>query len=205
MVNTEDFLSAHHEDIIGEVFNMCLGSSTMAMHTMLGKTVNITTPDVSVIRKDDFHLPMKGPAMAVEIHYVEGLQGRNLLIMEKEDIRKILEIMMMTEFDPENFEVDEIGESAICELMNQMMGMASTSMSRFLEMTVNISIPETYRVRDEESFKQHYFSEDDVLLIVGFDITIEETLQSKFYNIMSFSFAKDLLAFIEAVQKKHED
>ncbi len=204
MINTEDFLTARQKDVIGELFNMSLGSSTMAMYAMLERKVIITAPDVLVTETKDFH-PLSGETMmAVDIQYIEGLHGRNLLILKNDDIRRMLEIMLMTEIDPDNFVIDEIGESAICELMNQMMGMASTSMARFLETPVDISTPETYEIRDEALFKEHYFRNDEILLIVAFDIIIENTLKSEFYNIMSLDFARELLELVDRVERKQQ-
>ena len=197
MLKAEDFFTPEQIDILGETYNISLASSTKAINLMLDRIVNINTPSVEVLKSDDFHFQNLENALAVEVNYVEGLIGRNLMILKKEDIRKILEIMMMTELDPATFEIDEIGESAVCELMNQMMGSAATAMSNFINMAVNISTPKTIPIINELLFKSAYFEKGEIIVIVRFNMHIENLLDSEFYNIMKLDFAKDVIRFVE--------
>ena len=48
---------------------------------------------------------------------------------------------MGTEISDEEFEFNDLTISAVCEVMNQMMGAASTALSDFLGRSVNISTP----------------------------------------------------------------
>jgi flagellar motor switch protein FliN/FliY len=202
MTKTEDFFSPEQIDTLGEVYNISLGSSSKAINLILDKKVKITEPRVHVMTVDEFHFADQGYNLAVEINYVEGLKGRNLLLLKKNDVRKILEIMMMSEFDEETFELDEIGESAVCELMNQMMGAAATSMSNFLEMHVDISVPVIYRIMNEMLFKREYFEKGQLLALVEFDLAVQDTFESEFYNIVPIDFADDVVNFAEAVNRK---
>ncbi|MGN1351055.1 MAG: chemotaxis protein CheC [Anaerovoracaceae bacterium] len=204
MTKTEDFFSAEETDILGETFNISLGSSSKAINMILDRPVSITEPHVEVLMADEFHLSELEYVLAVEITYVRGLKGRNLLLLKKNDIRKILEIMMMTEFDEATFEIDELGESAVCELMNQMMGAAATSMSTFLDMAVDISTPATYRIVNETLFKREFFERGQILTMVKFDIDIEDTLKSEFYNIMTYEFASDVVKLARAANNKSQ-
>jgi flagellar motor switch protein FliN/FliY len=201
MPKTEDFFSPEQIDTLGEVYNISLGSASKAISLILDRKVRITEPRVSVLTVDEFHFLDQEYVLAVDINYVEGLKGKNLLLLKKNDVRKMLEIMMMSEFEEEAFEIDEIGESAVCELMNQMMGAAATSMSNFLDMTVDISIPVVYRIINEMLFKREYFDKGQILALVEFDINIKDTLQSEFYNIMSLEFADEVIRFAEATNK----
>lgn len=201
MAKTEMFFTPDEIDVLGETFNISLGSSSKAINLILDRIVTINEPAVSVATVDEFHLSELEYVLAVEITYVKGLKGRNLLLLKKQDIRKILEIMMMSELDEETFEIDEIGESAVCELMNQMMGSAATAMSNFMDMTVDISTPKTYRILNEMLFKREYFEKGQLLVLVKFDIEIEGTLKSEFYNIMSLDFAKEIISFAQAANQ----
>ena len=49
----------------------------------------------------------------------------------------------------EDFELDEINISAVCEVMNQMMGASATALSEFLGRMVNISTPISFEVENE--------------------------------------------------------
>ncbi len=143
-------------DAIGEIMNISLGASATAVSTMLSTIVNITTPIASVLRKDEFEFKRLEPAIGVEIDYVEGLEGKNIMMFRREDVRIIVNTMMGEETSSEDFELDELHISAICEVMNQMMGASATALSEFLGMIVNISTPKSFEIGEPEDFKDKY-------------------------------------------------
>ena len=132
-------------DAIGEISNISLGSSATAISNMLDHRVDITTPSVSVVNAEDFELGSIEPAIGVEIKYVTGLEGSNIMLLKMSDIKVIVDILMGTETSDEEFELNELSLSAACEVMNQMMGAAATALSDFLGRVVNISTPQTDR------------------------------------------------------------
>lgn len=181
-------------DAIGEMMNISLGSSATAVSNMLDHRVEITTPRVSVVNKAEFTLGEIDPALGVKIEYVEGLQGSNIMLLKKSDVKVIVEILMGTEIPDEEFELGDLTISAVCELMNQMMGAASTAMSDFLGYLVNISTPEPFELDDLEKFKQEHLPTDsENMVIVRFFLKIDNILESEFMNVMSVSLAQELL------------
>jgi flagellar motor switch protein FliN/FliY len=202
MLDRSLFFTDEQIDELGEAFNISLGASSSTVYMTLGRQVNITAPDVQVSSRVDFELPSNDYMMAIEVNYIEGLYGKNVLLLKKEDVRKMLEIMMMMEMEPETFEIDEIGESAMSELMNQMMGAAATGMSRFFDMVVNISTPTVIRIENIEVFKQSYFKDEDVLVTARFGFEVADTFNSDFLNIMSLDFAEDMLANVQKLKDK---
>jgi len=180
-------------DAIGEIMNISLGASATAVSTMLGTAVNITTPIVKVLNRSEFEFRKLEPAVGVEIAYVKGLEGKNIMMFSRNDVRIIVGMLMMEEIPEEEFEMDEMNRSAICEVMNQMMGSSATALSEFLGTTVDISTPVSFEVEDETSFKDNYFPEGETRVVVRFSLEIEGKLQSEFMNIMSTELAKRLL------------
>ncbi len=186
-------------DAIGEIMNISLGASATAVSTLLGNTVHITTPVVRVLRNQEFDFRRLEPAVAVEIAYVEGLDGSNVMMFSRNDVRIIVGMLMGMEIPEETFELDEINRSAICEVMNQMMGSSATALSEFLGMTVNISTPKAFEVASEEEFREKYFvATDGSKVVVSFDLEVEGKLKSEFLNIMSEDLAKRLLKPFQA-------
>lgn len=193
------------KDALGEMMNISLGASATAMSTLLGSTVNITTPVVRVLTRDQFEFKKLEPAVGVEIAYVEGLEGSNIMMFSRNDVRIIVSTLMGQDIPMEQFEMDEINRSAICEVMNQMMGASATAMSEFLKMTVNISTPVSFEIEDEQSFKEKYFPADTPMAAVGFTLEIVGKLESEFLNIMPLSLAKRLLEpFADTLKKAQE-
>jgi flagellar motor switch protein FliN/FliY len=182
-------------DALGEMMNISLGSSATAVSNMLDHRVDITTPKVTVVALDDFTLGELDPALGIEIKYVEGLEGSNIMLLRRNDVKVIVDILLGTEMPEEEFELNELTISAVCELMNQMMGAASTAMSDFLGYPVNISTPEPFELNDVEKFKEeHLPTHKDQLVVIRFKLTIEDALESEFMNVISVDLAKELLA-----------
>lgn len=180
---------------IGEIMNISLGSSATAVSNLLDHRVDITTPTVTIVDVKDFELGDIEPAVGVEIKYVSGLDGSNLMLLRMNDIKVIVDILMGTDTPMEDFVLDELSLSAVCEVMNQMMGAASTALSDFLGRVVNISTPETFDVYDQEAMKRERMPvEEGPIVVVRFALSIEDQLQSEFMNVISVELAKELVA-----------
>lgn len=180
-------------DAIGEIMNISLGASATAISTMLDTRVDITTPFVRVVTKKDFSFSNLQPAVGVEINYISGLNGNNVMLLKRADVKTIIELLMGMEIPDEEFELDEMNVSAICEVMNQMMGASSTALSEFLGKTVNISTPQSFEIANEDEFKDIYFEDEEQKVVIGFTLTIDEKMESEFVNVMSVSLAKELV------------
>ena len=180
-------------DALGEMMNISLGASATAMSTLLGSTVHITTPRVKILTRDQFEFKKLEPAVGVEIAYVEGLEGSNIMMFSRNDVRIIVGTLLGEEIPDDKFELDEINRSAICEVMNQMMGASATALSEFLKFTVNISTPVSFEITDAEGFKNKYFPEAIPMVVISFILEIEGKLKSEFLNIMPEKLAKRLL------------
>lgn len=181
-------------DALGEVMNISLGSSATAVSNMLDHRVQITTPKVSVSDVESFSLGELQPAIGVEIRYISGLEGSNIMLLKRSDVKVIVDILMGSETPDDEFELNDLTISAVCEVMNQMMGAASTALSDFLGKPVNISTPESFELTDFDQFKQDHFPADDGrCVIVAFSLNIEGVLESRFINVMSMKLARELL------------
>ena len=180
-------------DAIGEIMNISLGASATTVSTLLGAKVNITTPVVQVKTKEGFDFHDLEPAVGVEISYIEGLNGKSVMLFSRNDVRIIVSMMMGAEIPEEDFVMDEINASAIREVMNQMMGSSATALSEFLGTTVNISTPLSYEIEDGNVFKDKYFDGSGENVVIRFTLEIEGKLKSEFINIMSVDLVKRLL------------
>ena len=192
----EDIIFSPMEiDAIGEIMNISLGSSATAASNMLDHRVDITTPRVSVVNVEDFSLGKIEPAVGVEIKYVCGLEGSNIMLLKRSDVRAITDILLMTETPDEEFELNELSISAVCEVMNQMMGSSATALSDLLGRMVNISTPESFELHDLDKVKEEHFPvTSGPVVVVRFNLKIEGVLDSEFMNVMSVELGKELIA-----------
>ena len=198
--------SAFEIDAIGEILNISLGASATAVSTMLNARVDITTPVVRVLTKSEFEISNLEPAVGVEITYIAGLSGSNIMLLKKHDVKVIVDMLMGTETPEEDFELNELNISAICEVMNQMMGASATALSEFLSKTVNISTPTSFEIEDVGDFKEKYYHDEDLMVVVGFNLKIADQMASEFINVMPPALAKELVAgFFPQVDSEPEE
>lgn len=137
------------KDLLGEIGNISMGSASTALSTIIGKMVNITTPRVSVTTLNEMKENFDVPIIAVEVEYIEGLVGANLLLIKITDAVVIADLMMGGDGTRKAEELSEIEISAVSEAMNQMIGSSATSLSQMLNMPINIS-PPTAAVWDQK-------------------------------------------------------
>ena len=191
----QNIFSPMEIDAIGEIMNISLGSSATAVSNMLDHRVDITTPSVSVVPIEEITLGELEPAIGIEIKYVSGLEGSNIMLLKRHDVKTIVEILMGTEISDEEFEFNDLTISAVCEVMNQMMGAASTALSDFLGRSVNISTPQSFTLDDLDQFEREHFQYDSGMVVVAkFMLSIENVLKSEFVNVMSVDLARELIA-----------
>ena len=185
--------SAFEIDAIGEILNISLGASATAVSTMLNARVDITTPVVRVLSKEEFEISNLEPAVGVEITYIAGLSGSNIMLLKRHDVKVIVDMLMGMETPEEEFELNELNISAICEVMNQMMGASATALSEFLGKVVNISTPSSFEIGNVDDFKEKYYDNDEYMVVVGFTLKIADQLESEFINVMTPDLAKELV------------
>ena len=183
-------LTEMEKDVIGEVMNISMGAAATAMSTILDKKVNITTPRIETIMIDEFEFSYLEPVIGVLIKYVEGIDGTNILLLKEDDLKKILGHLLS--MDPsEMVELDEISVSAICEIMNQMMGSAASALASFLGQVVNISPPEI--LDTTENVKQLFSLNGDLLVSIKFNLSIDGLVESEFISAMDPQLAKEIV------------
>lgn len=186
-------LSEEERDALGEVGNICMGTSATTLSTLLGKKVNITTPHVKVAQNVLDLGNYKKPYVAVEVSYTSGVDGYNILLMKNEDVLIITDLLMGGSGDVDfSEEIGELQLSAISEVMNQMVGSASTSLSTILLMPVNISPPRTKKIVLETEDIHDLICGQDTTIAIRFSMEIEGVLESELLQIMPFDFGRKL-------------
>ena len=191
-VNQTFDLNEMEKDVIGEVMNISMGAAATAMSTILDKKVSITTPRIETLLIEEFEFSQLEPAIGVLIKYVEGISGTNILLMKEEDFKKILGHLLSV--DPaEMTEFDEISVSAICEIMNQMMGSAASALASFLGHPVNISPPEIVDLSKKEGVKSLFSLAGGSLVSIKFNIDIEGLFESEFISAMDPGLAREIV------------
>ncbi|MBP1561795.1 MAG: flagellar motor switch protein FliN [Oscillospiraceae bacterium] len=183
------------KDAIGEIMNITMGSAATAASNMLSAKVWITTPQVSIVKASEMAFPELEPSIMVRIQYTQGVSGQNVLVLKQNDVQLILnQLMGLPPEVTDDFQFDEMNISAVCEVMNQMMGASATALSEIIETTVDISTPEAI-VQDGNNTVQseiYNIADNDYICTVKFDLTIDGVIKSEFISVLTIELAKEM-------------
>ncbi len=186
-------LSSEDKDALGEIGNICMGTSATTLYALLGQKVSITTPKVEETTWDEVSKMFDKPYIAVKVQYTEGLKGFNLLILKEDDAKIITDLMMGGDgFGNIQAEFSELHLSAISEAMNQMVGSSSTSLSSMFEKRVDISPPEPSLIGVAEDNSKIRIDKDSNIVVILFSLKVGELIDSEIMQIMPISFAKEM-------------
>lgn len=188
------YFTPEEVDALGEIGNICMGNSATTMHTLIGRKVTITTPTVEIYRTDKVVSPGGSPYLAISVEFIEGVYGKNLLILKDYDAALITDLLMGGEgqVDKSNIVLTEIHLSAVSEVMNQMIGAAATAMSNMMGDGINITPPSIDRMEPDQNVGRFLEGATPVVRI-SFDMEIEGLLKSKLLQIMTIDMAKELI------------
>ncbi len=192
-IDLDNLLSPIEQDAIGEIGNITFGSAATALSTLLGKKVDITTPQVSAITRNQFQEEFPIPHVAVHVRYVDGFEGINSLVIKTHDAQVIADLMLGGEGNPANEELNEIHISAVQEAMNQMMGSSATSMSTIFNRMVNISPPgiDILDVANDSGVSN--IPLEDTFVKISFRLKIGDLIDSTIMQLLTVPFAKELV------------
>lgn len=201
----EDKITDIEMDLLGEIGNISMGSASTALSTIIGSTVNITTPQVSITTLKKLRDTFEVPNIALEVKYTSGIIGGNLLVMKIPDAVVIANLMMGGDGRiEEKSELTEIEESAVSEAMNQMIGSAATSMATMFSREVNISPPVSKIWKDNSMPLCETIKEDEDIIEVSFKLTIGDLVDSNIMQILPIKTAKKIVSIMMGQEEKGE-
>ena len=190
----DQVLTNEQIDTLGEIANISMGNSATTLSMMVNKKVDITTPNVSVIKRSETLDDYEKTCIFVQIHYVKGLTGNNVLILKENDVKVMTDLMMGGDGTNTDGDISDLHLSAASEAMNQMMGAAATSLSMMLSVPTDISTPIVNRI-DVDSvkiFEKSFETEYDNFVKIAFRMTIENLIDSTMVQLYPVQFAREM-------------
>ncbi|AXI01256.1 flagellar motor switch phosphatase FliY [Sporosarcina sp. PTS2304] len=193
-ININDYLTEMEQDALGEVGNISFGSSATALSALLGQKVDITTPTLTIINRDEIDQEFKHPYVAIKVEYTEGLSGANLLVIKQSDAAIIADLMLGGDGTAPNEELGDIHLSAVQEAMNQMMGSSATSMSTIFNKKVDISPPTIDLMNIQLDQGTEHIPAHNLLIRVSFNLKVGELIDSNIMQLFPLEFGKKLVS-----------
>ncbi|WP_242971956.1 flagellar motor switch phosphatase FliY [Haloimpatiens massiliensis] len=194
----EEYFTETEKDLLGEVGNISMGSASTALSTILNQAVNITTPQVSTTTLRKLRETFEVPNICLEVKYISGITGENLLVMKVSDAAVIASLMMGGDgIVPEDISsLSEIEESAVSEAMNQMIGSAATSMATMFGREVNISPPKSRIWNENTETLTESVKDDEEIIKVAFKLTIGDLVDSEIMQILPLETGKKIVGIM---------
>lgn len=185
-------LTSVEMDTLGEIGNISFGSSATTLSTLLNQKVEITTPSVTVVKKEEIVKGYTFEPVSIQVNYIEGFSGNNVFVIKARDASVIADIMIGGDGTNPSDELDEIHLSAVQEAMNQMMGTAATSMSTIFDKKIDISPPSILVGTDGSPDIKKFFQED-AYVQVSFRLMVGDLIDSNMMQIIPIDFAKEMV------------
>jgi len=192
--NDNTIIGDMEKDALGEVANISMGTAATTLSSLLGKKVEITTPQVELTSKQQFREDYPRPYVVINVKYTSGLEGSNLLIITAKDAGVISDLMMGGTGENPPEELSELHISAVSEAMNQMMGSASTSMSTVLDKRIDISPPVLDLIDFQKQNVRFYDNvSEEKIIKISFRMVIQGLVDSELMQLIPYKFAKKML------------
>ena len=185
-------ISQENADIIGEIANICIGNAATTLSLILGKSTNITAPNVEVLKKED--TLCNDERILIKVPYTKGLDGTNLLIIRLNDALVIANLMMGGDgTNVSGMSLDEMTLSAISEAMNQMCGTIATSISALLNEPTDIGFP-LINSKDKKTFEipDELCNGTDIVKVT-FKLTVGDLIDSDLLQLYPLSIVKQII------------
>jgi chemotaxis protein CheC len=140
-------LSDAEIDVLREVANMGAAHAATALSTMIGSSIMISVPRVTVLQVEDV-LPVvssdEEPVAAVLLHMLGDLTGRTLLVFPCVAARRLAEMLTQREASG-SAELEELDQSAVMEVGNILSSAYMNALAEFLGMML-IPSPPTLKI-----------------------------------------------------------
>lgn len=192
-----DVLSDMEKDALGEIGNISMGSAATTLSVLLGHKVNITTPSVSLDTMNSIKDQYPMPYLVVEVGYVIGINGNNILAIQAADASIIADLMMGNDGTNPQEELNEIHMSAVGEAMNQMMGTVATSLSTMFNKKIDISPPKVNLIDlGGEDDITDLMNNDETVVKISFRMEVDGLIDSGIMQILPVDVAKEMVSIL---------
>jgi flagellar motor switch protein FliN len=197
-------LTNKEKDMISEIGKSSMESAAKTLEMITGQTVTITSPVLSISSLTELKESLDLPYLALEVKYISGIEGINLLIHRAKDAQVIASLMMGGDGKTIGEELTEIDESAVSEAMNQMIGSSATTMSGILGRSINISPPISKVWKDNSAVLLEGIEDDAKLIKVSYTMKIGDLVDSNIIQLLSFETGKGIADIMASKEKKAE-
>ena len=185
-------LTQEELDQLSEVATLSLGATSSVVQVLLNKEIEINLDQIRAMSFNELASESGDEEFVVaKIAYVEGFDGNSYLMIKKDISALIGDLMMGGEGVGAEFQ--EMHISAVGEMMNQMMGKTTTSLSEIFKKRVDISPPEVLLVNYKDGPPAlPDFSANAGFLKIGYNLVIGDVAETEMIQLLPIDFAQSM-------------
>lgn len=177
-------------DQLAEVAKISLGATSSVVQVLLNKEISIDLEQIRVVNFGE--LAAEGGSeefVIAKIAYIEGFDGNSYLLLKKTISALIGDLMMGGSGVDAQFQ--EMHVSAVGEMLNQMMGKTTTTLSEHFKKRVDISPPEVLLINfNDGPPAMPDFSENAAFLRIGYGLKIGDLAETEMVQLLPAAFAQ---------------
>jgi flagellar motor switch protein FliN/FliY len=183
-------LTQEELDQLSEVATLSLGATSSVVQVLLNKEIEINLDQIRAMSFNELASESGDEEFVIaKIAYVEGFDGNSYLMIKKGISALIGDLMMGGEGVGAEFQ--EMHISAVGEMMNQMMGKTTTSLSEIFKKRVDISPPEVLVVNYKDGPPAlPDFSTNAGFLKIGYNLVIGDVAETEMIQLLPIDFAQ---------------
>jgi len=199
--NVADLISQEAIAQLSEIAKLSLGATSSVVQMLLNKPVEINLEQIRVIGYDTLVSESGDEEFIIaKIAYVEGFDGNSYLLLKKQ-IAAIIGDLMMGQ-DGTNAQFQDMHKSAVGEMMNQMMGKTTTTLSEVFKKRVDIAPPQVEMVTFSVTPPpMPDFGSDAHFLRIGFRVKIGDIIETEMIQLQPIDFARLMASELTKPQK----
>ena len=185
--------TVEQENVLGEIGNIFIDTSTTALFAMLGQEVAISAQQISVIKWEDVPKSYYRPCVGVLVKYADSLHGTNVFLMKSRDAKIIASLLMGKDGEIVGEVVSKADLSAISEAAAQIISSAFVPLMSLIKEKNEMKPPITFEMdlKAKEMPESLDFG-DEYAVCVQFVMRIGSLIDSKIMQLLPLRFAKKL-------------
>ena len=193
----ERFTDAQIDGLL-EVLNLAMSSAASALGTLVGKTVNITSPDAAEMSIEDIKNELTAPCVIIDFPFEAGLEGNSVLVFKERELAVLNNLL--NELGPEDGLLDlgdNLADTHMGEALNKMLSFAASAMSEAFGEVVTVKPAHMERlVPAEQDFIAPSLQGVDTVLEVTYRLKAEEYVDSNIRQLIPLDLAEKMLALL---------
>jgi flagellar motor switch protein FliN/FliY len=194
-ITADDYLTPTEQDALLETANIMLGSFATALSTLLRHKVEIDSPILAVVKKQDAAKSFPEPVVTTFVDVVAGFQGTHFMVIPNKAAQFIAEYMQ-GKSDPMNDEmINNAQVGVIRDTINHAINFSATALSNVFNRVVNISTSGIELMDFNQNIGEQIFTED-LAIQIRYRLRIGELSNSYIAQLLPIWFAKEMLSML---------